>query len=227
MTVTTPDSFVDDSLAKRNALLLALAQAIGGASASIVIATAPLVGYSMLDTDKSLATLPVSAMVLGTAFGTIPAGMPTPPPPLTPVYSLAIAPENRNDEVKLTGSLQRIHQEDPSVSYQQNDDTHEMVLKGQGEIHLQIALEKLSGRYKIATDSSRPTVPYKETIQKPVSQHGRFKRQTGGHEQADNDVQWWDFTLEHARSPTERLSVFWRSGHALDFGALAPEDVHY
>ncbi|CTQ41624.1 MULTISPECIES: MFS transporter [Stappiaceae] len=75
MTVTTPDSFVDDSLAKRNALLLALAQAIGGASASIVIATAPLVGYSMLDTDKSLATLPVSAMVLGTAFGTIPAGM--------------------------------------------------------------------------------------------------------------------------------------------------------
>ena len=56
-------------------MLLALAQAIGGASASIVIATAPLVGYSMLDTDKSLATLPVSAMVLGTAFGTIPAGM--------------------------------------------------------------------------------------------------------------------------------------------------------
>ncbi len=116
-----------------------------------------------------------------TASGTIPAGMPTPPPPLTPVYSLAIAPENRNDEVKLTGSLQRIHQEDPSVSYQQNDDTHEMVLKGQGEIHLQIALEKLSGRYKIPTGSSRPTVPYKETIQKSVSQHGRFKRQTGGH----------------------------------------------
>jgi elongation factor G len=94
---------------------------------------------------------------------------------------LAIAPENRNDEVKLTGSLQRIHQEDPSVSFQQNDDTHEMVLRGQGEIHLQIALEKLEGRYKIATGSSRPNVPYKETIQKSISQHGRFKRQTGGH----------------------------------------------
>lgn len=75
MTAVTPDFHVDDSLAKRNALLLALAQAMGGAAASIVIATAPVVGYAMLETDKSLATLPVSAMVLGTAFGTIPAGM--------------------------------------------------------------------------------------------------------------------------------------------------------
>ncbi|MEP3049464.1 MAG: MFS transporter [Roseibium sp.] len=75
MNSATQDTFVDDSLAKRNALLLALAQALGGASASIVIATGPLIGYMMLDADKSLATLPVSAMVLGTAFGTIPAGM--------------------------------------------------------------------------------------------------------------------------------------------------------
>lgn len=75
MTTALPEHFVDDRLAKRNAVLLALAQALGGASASIVIATGPLVGYMMLDQDKSLATLPVSAMVLGTAFGTIPAGM--------------------------------------------------------------------------------------------------------------------------------------------------------
>lgn len=75
MTTAQPEYFVDDHLAKRNALLLSLAQALGGASASIVIATGPLVGYMMLDQDKSLATLPVSAMVLGTAFGTIPAGM--------------------------------------------------------------------------------------------------------------------------------------------------------
>lgn len=75
MTTALPEHFVDDRLAKRNAVLLALAQALGGASASIVIATGPLVGYMMLDQDKSLATLPVSAMVLGTAFGTIPAGI--------------------------------------------------------------------------------------------------------------------------------------------------------
>lgn len=65
----------DDQLARRNAFLLALAQAIGGALASIVITTGPLVGYMMLAEDKSLATVPVSAMVLGTAFGTLPAGM--------------------------------------------------------------------------------------------------------------------------------------------------------
>ncbi len=75
MTAAALDIRVDDRLAKRNALLLALAQALGGASASIVMATGPLVGYVMLKDDKSLATLPISVMVLGTAFGTIPAGM--------------------------------------------------------------------------------------------------------------------------------------------------------
>jgi len=67
-------AFVDDRLAKRNALLLAFAQALGGASASIVIATGSLIGSSLLGSDKSLATLPVSAFVLGTAIGTLPAG---------------------------------------------------------------------------------------------------------------------------------------------------------
>lgn len=75
MTAVAQEAFVDDRLAKRNAVLLALAQALGGASASIVITTGSLVGYMMLDEDKALATVPVSAMVLGTAFGTIPAGI--------------------------------------------------------------------------------------------------------------------------------------------------------
>ena len=103
------------------------------------------------------------------------------PIPMKPVYALAILPENRADEVKLTGALQRLSEEDPSVSYRQNSDTREMVLYGQGEIHLQVALEKLRGRYNVSTTSARPSVPYKETIRKSVSQHGRFKRQTGGH----------------------------------------------
>jgi len=73
-TSVLPDEFIDDSLARRNAYLLAGAQALGGASASIVIATGSLVGSSLLGSDKSLATVPISAMVLGTAFGTLPAG---------------------------------------------------------------------------------------------------------------------------------------------------------
>lgn len=103
------------------------------------------------------------------------------PEPLSPVYSLAIRPENRSDEVKLTGGLQRLNEEDPSLTYEQNEDTHELVLLGQGDIHLQIALERLRSKYNVTAVSSRPNVPYKETIRKPVTQHGRFKRQTGGH----------------------------------------------
>ena len=77
--------------------------------------------------------------------------------------------------------MQRLNEEDPSVSYEQNPDTREMVLWGQGEIHLMISLEKLKGRYNVGAVSAQPKLPYKETIQKTVSQHGRFKRQTGGH----------------------------------------------
>ena len=116
-----------------------------------------------------------------TASGDAPSGASAWPGSLTPVYALAITPENRNDEVKLTGALQRLNEEDPSISYEQVDETHQLLLWGQGEIHLLIAMEKLKGRYNIATNSVRPNVPYKETIRKPVSQHGRFKRQTGGH----------------------------------------------
>lgn len=116
-----------------------------------------------------------------TESGEPPAGAPEWLAPLTPVYSLAIEPENRNDDVKLTGALQRLHEEDSSMTYGQNSDTHEMVLWGQGEIHLQISLEKLKGRFNVAASAARPNVPYKETIRKSVEQHGRFKRQTGGH----------------------------------------------
>ncbi len=103
------------------------------------------------------------------------------PEVLEPVYAMAIEAENRADEVKLTGGLQRLNEEDPSIRYHQEDDTHQLVLEGQGEIHLRIALEKLKNKYNVAATGVRPRVPYKETITKTVSQHARFKRQTGGH----------------------------------------------
>jgi len=101
--------------------------------------------------------------------------------PLRPVYALAIAPVNRNDEVRLATGLHRLQEEDPSLIFRQNDDTHELVLHGQGDIHLQIALEKLENKYNVTTMSSIPDVPYRETIRKPGAQHARFKHQTGGH----------------------------------------------
>ncbi len=102
---------------------------------------------------------------------------------LPPVYSLAISAANRDDEVKLSGALAKLRDEDPSVVYEQSAETNQLLLHGQGEIHLRVAVARLKNKYGIAVETERPRVPYKETIRKSVSQHGRFKRQSGGHGQ--------------------------------------------
>ena len=105
------------------------------------------------------------------------------PDPQSPVYSLAIQAEKHADEVKLSGSLAKLTDEDPSLSYEPNQDTGELIIKGQGEMHLQITIDRLRNRFNLEATAHRPTVPYKETIQKPISQHARHKKQSGGHGQ--------------------------------------------
>jgi elongation factor G len=105
------------------------------------------------------------------------------PPAESPVFGLALTAKNRNDEVKLSGALQKLVEEDPSLTYEQRAETHELLLKGQGEMHLRVAVEKLAGRYNIAVDTHQPRVAYRETIQAGTTQHARYKRQTGGHGQ--------------------------------------------
>jgi elongation factor G len=100
-----------------------------------------------------------------------------------PVFGLAIKAENRNDEVKLTGTIQKMTEEDPTLVLEQSADTGELVLWGQGDIHLQIAIDRLRNRYNIPVRSRPPQVPYKESIRKGIAHHARFKRQTGGHGQ--------------------------------------------
>ena len=100
-----------------------------------------------------------------------------------PVFALAIQPQNRQDEVKLTGSLAKLIEEDGSLSIEHNADTNQMLLLGQGEIHLRITLERLKSKFNVAVEMSRPQTAYKETIKKGTTQHARFKRQTGGHGQ--------------------------------------------
>lgn len=116
-----------------------------------------------------------------TPSGKAPDGMAVWSAPLTPVYSFAVEAQNRADEVKLTGALQRLHEEDPSLTYRQDMEVHQLLLEGQGEIHLKIAIEKLQSKFGVATRTEKPKVPYRETIKKSTSQHARFKRQTGGH----------------------------------------------
>ncbi|AFZ15050.1 translation elongation factor 2 (EF-2/EF-G) [Crinalium epipsammum PCC 9333] len=103
---------------------------------------------------------------------------------LKPVYALAIAPEKRNDEVKLSSAITKLLEEDPSLAWEQHGDTHEVILWGQGEIHLQVALDRLRRKYNLPMTTHLPQVPYKETIRKPAaSVHGRYKHQSGGHGQ--------------------------------------------
>ncbi|MGB1548221.1 MAG: elongation factor G, partial [Alphaproteobacteria bacterium] len=104
-------------------------------------------------------------------------------PVLDPVYALALITEKREDEVRLTEALHKLIEEDASYQVEQNAETHELVLWGQGEMHLRVAIERLQNRYNISVKTKPPRVAYRETIRKPVKQHGRHKKQSGGHGQ--------------------------------------------
>lgn len=100
-----------------------------------------------------------------------------------PVFTMALRARERKDDVKLSSALQRLAEEDPSLSVGQNQDTGETMIAGQGEMHLRVARERLEGRYQIPIEARQPTVPYRETIRKSVQQRGRHKKQSGGHGQ--------------------------------------------
>ena len=102
---------------------------------------------------------------------------------LPPVYSLAIVAAHRDDEVKLSTALAKVRDEDPSIYASQEDSTHQLVMRGQGDIHLKIAMDRLRQKYGLEVLSERPKVPYMEAIRKSVQQHGRHKKQSGGHGQ--------------------------------------------
>ncbi|NJO55507.1 MAG: elongation factor G [Rhodospirillales bacterium] len=103
------------------------------------------------------------------------------PAALAPLFALAVQPAQRSDEVKLTGALARLADEDVSLSYGHDPDTGEFLLWGQGEMHLAIAVDRLRNRFNLQVTHRRPQVPYKETIRGRVSQHARHKKQSGGH----------------------------------------------
>ena len=112
-----------------------------------------------------------------------------PHPPLAkvaaypPVLAIAISAKERKDDVKLGQALTKLAEEDPSITIVHNPETHEVVLWGQGEMHLRVATEHLSDRYGIAIERRTPSVGYRETIRKVITQRGRHKKQSGGHGQ--------------------------------------------
>jgi elongation factor G len=103
--------------------------------------------------------------------------------PYPPVLSLAVAPAERKDDVKLGLALAKLADEDPSLTVVHNADLGEIVLWGQGEMHLRVAVERLRERFGVKVHTHPPRVGYRETIRKQISQRGRHKKQSGGHGQ--------------------------------------------
>ena len=99
------------------------------------------------------------------------------------VYGLAISVNDRKDEVKLTSAIAKLIEEDPSLSLEHNQDTHEIVLWGQGEMHLRVALERLENKFGVKANARPRRIAYKETIRKATQIRGRHKKQSGGHGQ--------------------------------------------
>jgi elongation factor G len=107
-------------------------------------------------------------------------------PPLRfpePVLAYAIAPKSRGDEDKLGPAIQRLREEDPSVGFTRDAQTHDLLLSGQGQLHIEVTVAKLRRRFGVEVMLKPPHIPYRETITAKVEAHGRHKKQTGGHGQ--------------------------------------------
>jgi elongation factor G len=100
-----------------------------------------------------------------------------------PVLSYAIEPKSRGDEDKISTAMQRLREEDPSISYARDPQTHELLLAGQGQLHIEVTVAKLKRRFGVEVNLKPPRIPYRETITAPTEAHGRHKKQTGGHGQ--------------------------------------------
>ena len=104
-------------------------------------------------------------------------------PPTPPVLAISVSAKERKDDVKLGQALHKLLEEDPSLSVIHNPEAHEVVMWGQGEMHLRVASERLADRFGVAITTGKPSVGYRETIKKPIQQRGRHKKQSGGHGQ--------------------------------------------
>jgi elongation factor G len=103
--------------------------------------------------------------------------------PYPPVLATAVQAKERKDDVKLGTAFTKLTEEDPSLTIVHDPETHEVVIWGQGEMHLRVATERLADRFAVPVNTRPPSVGYRETIRKSVSIRGRHKKQSGGHGQ--------------------------------------------
>ncbi len=100
-----------------------------------------------------------------------------------PVLAYAIEPKSRGDEDKISTSMHRLEEEDPAIKYSRDPQTKELLLAGQGQLHIEVTVAKLKRRFGVDVNLKPPRIPYRETIKASTEAHGRHKKQTGGHGQ--------------------------------------------
>ncbi len=100
-----------------------------------------------------------------------------------PVLSYAVEPKSRGDEDKISGALQRLQEEDPTIRSSRDPQTKELLLSGQGQLHIEVTVAKMKRRFGVEVNLKPPKIPYRETITAATDAHGRHKKQTGGHGQ--------------------------------------------
>ena len=99
---------------------------------------------------------------------------------LDPVISFAIQPKTKNDEDKIHGALQRLMEEDPTITLRRDEQTREHIISGMGQVHLEVTIEKLKRKYGVEVELKTPRVPYLETLKTSVKVQGKYKKQSGG-----------------------------------------------
>jgi len=100
-----------------------------------------------------------------------------------PNLSLAVEPKAKGDEEKISSGLQRLQDEDPTFKVSVNNETHQTIISGVGDQHLDVIVSKLKSKFGVSVNLVDPKVPYRETIRKKVKVEGKHKKQTGGHGQ--------------------------------------------
>jgi elongation factor G len=97
-----------------------------------------------------------------------------------PMYGLAIQPKTRGQEQKLAQSISRLTEEDPCFVVEHNQELNETIIRGLGELHMRVMLQRMTSRYHVEVDTRPPRIAYRETVTRPAEGHYRHKKQTGG-----------------------------------------------
>jgi elongation factor G len=97
-----------------------------------------------------------------------------------PIISYAIAPKTRGDEEKVSTALHKLLEEDPTLKFSRDEESKDMILSGMGQVHIEVALEKLKRKFGVEVNLMAPKVPYRETIRASAKAQGKYKKQSGG-----------------------------------------------